>query len=233
MKLGIMQPYFIPYLGYFQLMNAVDKYIVYDDVNYIKQGRINRNNILINGAAHAVNILLDQASPNKHINEISLLKPEFNMKKLIKSFELAYSKAPYYNDVIKVVEDILFCEETNLALFLYNSFKVICNYLGIETELILSSSLNKDCSLKAERKVYHICEIMHADEYYNSIGGWELYDKEEFKKRGITLHFLKKNDGITYRQFGNDFVDNLSIIDVMMFNSKDEIQKLLQQYTLL
>lgn len=233
MKLGIMQPYFIPYLGYFQLMNAVDKYIVYDDVNYIKQGRINRNNILINGQAHAVNILLDQASPNKHINEIRLLNSEFNMKKLFRSFELAYSKAPYFADVIKVVEEILFFRETNLALFLYNSFKVICNYLAIETELILSSSLDKDCGLKAENKVYHICEIMHADEYYNSIGGWELYNKDEFKKRGITLNFLVKDENIIYPQFGNEFVDNLSIVDVMMFNSIDKIKKMLLQYKII
>ena len=232
-KLAVMQPYFFPYIGYFQVMNAVDKYIVYDDVNYIKGGRINRNNILVNGEAKPINLLLSGASPNKHINEIELLHDKIAEAKLLRSISLNYSKAPYFNTVYPMIEKIINDPEKNLAIFHYKTFKVLCEYMGITTELILSSDLKKDCSLKSAEKLYHICDIMNAGEYYNSIGGWELYSHEEFEKRGLKLHFLKANDDIRYMQFGNGFVPNLSIIDVMMFNSVEEIQHMLTQYTLL
>ncbi len=232
-KLAVMQPYFLPYIGYFQVMNAVDKYIVYDDVNYIKGGRINRNNILIGGQAKPINLLLVGASPNKLINEIELLHDKVQEGKLLKSISMNYAKAPYYADVFPIIEEIINDPEKNLAIYHYNTFKRLCAYMGITTELILSSSLDKDCSLKSAEKLYHICDIMNAGEYYNSIGGWDLYTHEEFEKRGLQLHFLKANDDISYKQFNNEFVPNLSILDVMMFNSVEEIQQLLTQYTLL
>ena len=231
-KLAVMQPYFFPYIGYFQVMNAVDKYIVYDDVNYIKGGRINRNTILVGGAAKPINLLLDGASPNKLINEIELLHDKVAEAKFLKTLTMNYSKAPYFETVFPMIEKIMNDPEKNLAVFHYNTFKVLCEYMGITTELILSSTLDKDCSLKSAEKLYHICEIMNAGEYYNSINGQELYSHEEFEKRGLKLHFLKANDDIVYKQFKNEFVPNLSIIDVMMFNSVEEIQKLLTMYTL-
>jgi len=231
-KVAIMQPYFLPYLGYFQVMNAVDQYVVYDDVNFIKGGRINRNEILANGQAQQINILLFKASPNKHINEITLLPDAIAREKLIKTITLNYNKAPYYETVFPLVKEILLYDESNLALFLYHSFQVICKYLGIKTELILSSDLKKDCSLKAEEKVYHICHLLQATDYYNSIGGKELYSHEEFEKQNLHLHFLTMNPDVKYKQFKNEFVPNLSILDVMMFNSVEEIQQLLQHYSL-
>lgn len=233
MKLGIMQPYFIPYLGYFQLMDAVDKYVVYDDVNYINRGYINRNSILINGEAKRIVLPLKEASQNKLINEIELFNPEEEMKKLYRMFQFAYAKAPYCKQVLELLGEILFVKEKNLALFLFHSLKLISKYMDMKTELILSSSLEKDCSLKAEHKIYHICKIMKATQYYNPAGGTALYNKSEFEKRGMELLFLEKNKDITYKQYGNAFVDNLSIIDVMMFNSKEECQMLLQRFKLL
>lgn len=232
-KLGIMQPYFVPYIGYFQLMNAVDKYIIYDDVNYIKGGRINRNAILINGESKPINLLLKEASPNKHINEIELLHDPIAESKMLKTIEMNYKKAPYFEKFFSIVESIIRNPEKNLGVYLYNSFQILCKYMNINTELILSSALNKDCSLKSAEKVYHICKIMNASEYYNSIGGWNLYSHEEFEKRGLKLFFLKLSDDFKYKQFGDHFVPNLSIIDVMMFNSVEKIQDMLGQYTLL
>lgn len=232
-KLAVMQPYFLPYLGYFQVMNAVDKYIVYDDVNFIKGGRINRNNILIGGQSKPINLLLVGASPNKLINQIDLLHDKVQEGKLLRTISMNYAKAPYFAEVFPIIEAIINNPEKNLAKYLYDSFKTLCAYMGITTELILSSSLDKDCSLKAADKLYHICDIMNAGEYYNSIGGWELYSHEEFEKRGLKLHFLKMNEDISYKQFGDDFVPYLSIIDVMMFNPVDKIQEYLNMYTLL
>lgn len=233
MKLGIMQPYFLPYLGYWQLMNVVDTYIVYDDVNYIKGGRINRNTILINREAKNINLILSGATPTKHINEILVNDSLVQKRKILSKIQMAYSKAPNYESVYPILEKIFLQQENNLAKYLYNSFKIVGEYLNIQTKILLSSELKKDSSLKGKDKVISICKLLGADEYYNSVGGMELYDKEEFAANGIKLSFLKMNDDIVYKQFNNEFVPYLSIIDVMMFNSQQECQEMLKRYTLI
>lgn len=232
MKIGIMQPYFVPYIGYWQLMNAVDKYVIYDDVNFIKGGWINRNRILVNGHPTYFNIPMIGASPNKKINEVEVNNDERLVAKNLRVIEGAYQKAPYYQDVYPLIETIVKCNKDNIAEYIADSFYTINSYLGIKTELIVSSTLKKDCSLKAQDKVLAICKELGATQYYNAIGGQQLYSYQSFAEHRIELKFLKPND-IVYRQFGDAFVSNLSIIDVMMFNSKEKIQQMLNQYTIL
>ena len=229
MKLGIMQPYFMPYIGYWQLMAAVDTYVVYDDVNYIKGGWVARNNILLNGQKHMFTITLNGASPNKLFNEITI-KDDF--KKFYRLIESAYKKAPYYEEVGALLERIYSFEDRSLGAFMLNSFQVVLDYLEIDTKLILSSSIEKDNSLKAKDKVKHICHILGADTYYNAIGGQDLYDKEDFKADGIDLHFVQTNLA-PYAQLAKEFVPGLSIIDVLMHNGKEGTKKLLKEYSLI
>lgn len=229
LKLGIMQPYFVPYIGYWQLMNTVDTYVVYDDVNYIKRGWINRNRVLVGGSPQYVNIELAGASQNKLINEIELVKDSGYAKRLLRTLELNYKKAPFFNDCMELLQKILENPQKNLALFLFDQISMIAEYLGISTKLILSSSLQKDCSLHGEDKILDICRCLHADEYYNAIGGKELYSRERFLQNEIALKFLE-TDNIVYKQFGDTFYSNLSIVDVMMFNSKKEIALLLDRF---
>lgn len=231
MKLGIMQPYFMPYIGYWQLMNAVDLYVVYDDVNYIKGGWINRNRILVNNTPTYINLPLIEASPNKKINEIEVDINSIIINKNIKKIELSYRKAPYYNEVYPLIEKILLCNEKSLPKFILNSFKLVAEYLDINTEFVLSSDISKNNELRAQNKVIDICKNLKADEYYNAIGGTELYDKNIFEQNGIKLSFLDTNK-IEYKQFNNEFVSNLSIIDVLMFNSKQEVKNMLKMYNL-
>lgn len=228
MILGIMQPYFMPYIGYFQLMKAVDKYIVYDDVNYIKGGWVSRNNILVNGEKRMFTITLNAASPNKLFNEIVIGD---NFKKLMKTLQLNYSKAPYFNASMALMEKIISYPDKQLSLFIANSFKEILDYLSIDTEILISSGIHKNNLLKGKDKVLHICELLKADTYYNAIGGQELYNKEEFKKHGINLFFLETQI-IKYPQQAKEFVPYLSFIDVLMNNSKEEINLLLDSYIL-
>ena len=229
--IGIMQPYFFPYIGYWQLMNAVDEYVVYDDVNYIKRGWINRNRILANGEPIFINVQLSKASQNKKINEIDIFDDPKAVKKLCYALELSYKNAPYFNDVYPLLDNIFSKMNGNLAQFLFTSIKDVCEYLGITTKLVLSSQLEKDNSLDAEAKIIDICKRLSGDRYINAIGGQELYCREHFDEVGIKLNFLKTGD-IVYPQYGNNYVPGLSIIDVMMFNSKDRIQELLNQYEL-
>ena len=225
-----MQPYFFPYLGYWQLLAAVDKYVVYDDVNYIKGGWIARNNILLNGQKHMITLPLDNPSSFKKINEIAITSNQKAREKLIRTIENAYKKAPYYTRLMPSIEKMILSCDSISELNTMSILK-ICEYLGVDTEIIVSSKLEKNNELKGQDKVIHIVKLLEGDTYYNAIGGQELYDKEVFASEGIQLSFLRSGD-ISYEQFGNEPVSGLSIIDVLMFNSVEETKKLLGQFQL-
>lgn len=232
MKLGIMQPYFMPYIGYWQLMNLVDRYVIYDDVNFIKGGWINRNRILVNGAPKYFNVPMLGSSSNILINEVRVDHNEAVIRKSLRSIEGAYRKAPYFDIVNPMLKEILWCGEDNIAKYIEHSFRVICKYLDIKTELVVSSDLDKDNTLKGQDKVLAICRLLGATEYYNAIGGQELYSYEVFREHGLQLNFVETKD-IVYQQFDNEFQPNLSMIDVMMFNPRDRIKEYLEAYTLI
>lgn len=221
-----MQPYFFPYIGYFQLMAAADIFVIYDDVNFIKQGWINRNRILLHNMPHYINLELSGASSFKKINEIGVRK-----NKTLKTIEACYKKAPYFSETFKIVESILMHEEPNLARFLEHSLRTLANELGISTRIVVSSGIAKNNDLKGQDKIIAICKALNAETYVNAIGGQELYDKAFFSKENITLKFIKSGE-VTYRQFSDNFFPWLSIIDVMMFNPPEKTKKLLQEYTL-
>lgn len=231
-KIGIMQPYFFPYLGYWQLMNAVDEYVIYDDVNYIKNGWINRNNILLNGNKHLLTLPLEGASPFLPINQIKITSNIIVKDKLLKTVEQAYKKAPFFNEVFPIIYAVIKEESCLIEKALETQFTLVNTYLDITTKLVISSHLEKNNNLAAEEKVIHICKLLNGTDYYNAIGGQHLYSKDDFAKENINLHFLKMNN-IEYPQFKNTFVPSLSIIDVMMFNSREQVKFLLEKYELI
>ena len=185
MKAGIMQPYFMPYIGYWQLMNAVDVYVIYDDVNFIKGGWINRNRILNGDNVQFINVPMNGASSFKHINQIEVREDKVYIEKSKKTIWNAYHKRPYFETVYPLLEDILEFENINLAKYLEYSIRKICKYLNIDTKLLISSGIEKDSSLKGEAKVIDICKRVGADIYYNAIGGRELYSLSHFEEKGV------------------------------------------------
>lgn len=227
-----MQPYFIPYIGYWQLINAVDKFVIYDDVNYIKRGWINRNRILADEKPQYFTIPLVDASQNKKINTIELALDSEQIQKKLRTLECTYKRAPYYQMIFPMMKKILIYKEKNMSLFIKNSLFIICDYLNITTELVVSSSINKDCELKGQEKILAICKQLNATEYYNAFGGQKLYSFNEFEKQGIELKFIKSQN-ILYKQFKHIFQPNLSILDVMMFNSKEQVKEMLEKYILI
>ena len=227
MKLGVMQPYFMPYIGYFQLMKAVDKYVVYDDVNYIKGGWVNRNHILINGEKEMFTVTLKKASQNKLFNEI-VIGDDF--KKLMKTLQLNYSKAVNFDQTMTLMKRIISFSDKRLAAFIANSFREIFSYLSIDTEILMSSDIPKDNSLRGKDKILQICEILGADTYYNAIGGQNLYDKKEFSEHGIVLNFVDTIPKVYSQLRTKEFVPYLSMIDVLMNNTKDEVNDLLDSF---
>ena len=231
MRLAIMQPYFFPYIGYWQLINAVDQYVIYDDVNFIKGGWINRNKILMNGESRLFTLHLNSASPNKLINEVQVKKDSILNKKLLRTITENYQQAPYFQNVFSIIEETLTQDEINLSKYLELHMQRICKYLNIHTELMSSSTLKKDNSLRGQEKIISICNLLNADTYINAIGGKELYSQKDFLEQNIRLFFLRTRD-IKYKQFKNTFVPHLSIIDVMMFISVEDIAQLLEEYDL-
>lgn len=231
MILGGNQPYFIPYIGYWQLINAVDVFLISDDYNYIDKGWVNRNRILENGKDQYFNIELDHASSNKKINQL-YVSNLFRADKKLLQLRTVYRKAPYFEEGYELMRKILECADKNLADFLEHSIRCVCEYLEIRTKLVRTSSIPHNDELKKEFRIFDQCRFVGADVYINAIGGQKLYSYEQFKEHGIKLGFIKTGD-IQYKQYGADFVPSLSIIDVIMFNSKEEIQQMLNKYTIL
>jgi len=233
MKIAVMQPYFFPYIGYFQLINAVDEFVIYDNIKYTKKGWINRNRILVNGKDSYISIPLKNDSDYLDIKDRYIAESWYTeKKKILNKITGAYNKAPNFGLVYKVIESCFSCEENNLFRFIYNSIRMINNYLEIKTHFTVSSDIIMDHELKAEMKVIEICRQKKAGTYINPIGGVELYDKKNFKSEGIDLHFIKPGS-IQYQQLNNDFIPWLSIIDVMMWNSKEQIQSYLNEFELI
>lgn len=230
MKIGVMQPYFFPYIGYWQLLKEVDIYVVFDDVNYINRGWINRNRILINGEIKNINLILNKASQNKKINEITIMNN--TMDKLFKKIHYAYVKAPFYKQNICIIDKILNNKKDNLSDFLFDSICMLNKALEINTKIVLSSNIAKNNELRGEEKILNICECLKADTYVNAIGGIKLYSAPKFKEHNIELKFLKSIP-IKYKQFDDNFQSNLSIIDVLMFNSITNVKEFLKSYDLI
>ncbi|MCZ4694014.1 hypothetical protein DWB61_03075 [Ancylomarina euxinus] len=230
MKLAIMQPYFFPYLGYIQLVNLVDKFVFYDDVNFIKNGWIARNRIISNtNSLQYFGVNLTQASQNKLINEIKIGNDSTRKLKTIKH---VYSRAPFFNDVYPLIEACLNDPVKTIAEMSANSVVKVADYLGIETEFEFSSKCYANSiDFGRSERIVAICKQEKASTYINSIGGVELYSKDYFKKFGINLQFLDANR-VTYNQFNKPFESNLSIIDVLMFNSLDRVKEYLNFFDL-
>ena len=229
MRIGIMQPYFFPYIGYWQLLAAVDTYVVYDDVNFIKGGWINRNRILVQGTPRYINVQMAGSSPNKLIKDVDVNPSKVWQKKLLSTIRMSYAKAPYFTEIFPVIQHIVCNQEKSLAKYLYLSLCEIKSYLDIKTRLILSSEIEQNRSLHGEERIIDICQRIGATEYINAIGGMEIYNEENFAKKGICLRFLQSVAN-PYRQFDYEYVPNLSLVDVLMFNGKGKTKDMLEQY---
>ena len=225
MQVAIMQPYFLPYIGYFQLIAAVDVFVVYDNIKYTKKGWINRNRMLQNGKGAIFTLPLKNDSDFLNVCQRSL-SSEFNRGKLLNQFKSFYRQAPYFYQTFGLIEEVVECPENNLFEYLHHSIVKISAHLGITTEIRKSSCIAIDHTLRNQDKVLALCEVIGATTYINSIGGIDLYSKEEFQHKGIVLKFFQSKP-YEYRQHGGEFVPWLSIIDVMMFNSPDALHSCL------
>lgn len=226
-----MQPYIFPYLGYFQLVYASDKFVFLDDVNFIKQGWINRNNILINNSPGLFTIPLNNSSSNKLILETQISNRSNWRNDFEKKIALAYKKAPFFQSAKELILSIIHHPTGIIGELAKQSIIAVSDYLNIKTEFVSSSTVYDNKELKGQERIIDICVKEHAVNYLNPIGGLALYNKEVFKEKSIDLFFIKSLSK-SYNQFSREFIPNLSIIDVLMFNDPEEINGYLKQYEL-
>lgn len=214
-KLAIMQPYFFPYLGYWQLMNAVDRFVIYDDVHYIKGGWINRNRILVHGAANFITMPLRGASSFRRICDIALVSAPRWRTDMLKTLDMAYRKSPCFAEVFPVIEKLITFETDRLAEILAHQLQTLARFMGLSTEFVVSSRRYGNDHLKGAARVLDICRTEGAQTYINAEGGQALYDARSFAAAGVELRFLRMR-AQPYPQRSSAFVPGLSIIDVLM-----------------
>lgn len=226
MKLAIMQPYFFPYIGYYQLVARSDLFVLYDDVNFIKGGWVNRNRLIISGAVKYFTLPLTNASSFIKINEINVSSNPKDFKKILDSIRFSYSKSPYFNEIFPLIESIINSNETNLSKIATKSIQEISSLLRLKTKFVVSSKRYDNAHLSSINRVLDICEQEEADVYVNLPGGKTLYDDESFNKKNITLEFISPNL-TSYKQTTETFNAGLSIIDVLMQNGVEKTAQLI------
>ncbi|MFM6938753.1 MAG: WbqC family protein [Aquirufa sp.] len=232
MSVAIMQPYFFPYLGYFQLVQAVDDFVFYDDVMFIKKGWINRNRILMQGKEFLFTIPLEKQSQNKTIRETNVAwGPEFPTK-LIVQLHAAYKKSPFFDQVMPRIEALFAQKPESMAELAGKSIELVWQYLGLEKRFHYSSELaDSQAEGRAERLI-HLTKKLGASQYINALNGQSLYEKDFFAAKGVDLSFIRPIL-LPYAQGkSNDFIPGLSMIDVLMWNDPNQIKLMLGNYTL-
>jgi hypothetical protein len=218
-----MQPYFLPYIGYWQLMAAVDTFVIYDNIKYTKKGWINRNRMLLNGEAATFSLPLAKDSDELDVVE-RRLADTFQRSKLLAQLEGAYRKAPHFTEVRPLLVQVVMHPEDNLFDYLWHSIVCVANHLELPTTLVRSSTIHIDHDLRAQDKVLALCQAAGAQTYVNAIGGLELYERPAFAAQGIDLQFLRST-WQPYPQWPNlPHVPWLSVVDVLMFNPLHKVK---------
>ncbi len=225
-----MQPYLFPYLGYVQLMQAADVFVVYDNAQFMKGGWINRNRILAANGPQTFTLQLSGASANKLINQIDIGS---NGPKILRTIEQTYAKAPHAAETLAFVERCFAFSDSNLAAFIANSLAELANLLDVTTQFRMASSLAFDNEKPAQEKVLSMCAALGATHYINAEGGRELYSHAPFNEAGIDLKFLVHTPTeYSQRRRGAAFEPRLSVIDALMNIGPTGIQGLLDDFTL-
>lgn len=224
---AVMQPYIFPYIGYYQLAFASDVFVIYDDVAFRKKSYINRNSILLKEKEKTFSLPILGASQNSLIKDLKYAGD----KKILKTIQHAYGKAPFYKDVIGLIVSIIESEERNVARLNEKSLRLVFEYLGIRRKFIFASELDYDREVDRADRLINLSKYFNCEQYINSLGGKELYDKKYFLEQGIQLKFIESKIK-PYSQISSTFVPYLSMIDILMNCGIEEIKQLMVSYKL-
>ncbi len=223
---AIMQPYFIPYVGYFQLINYVDSFVILDDAKYTKKGWINRNFLTINGEKKLISIPLSKASDYKKINEREISK-SYSPEKVFDLITQNYSKSPNWVLAKDLIQEIIFFEERNLSNFIVNSIKIICNFLDISTPIYISSQIPNLTFKSKEEKILKICNFFESSRYVNPFGGINLYNKSDFYDKNMELNFMLFEPSESSKA-SIPFLETISTLDLILKVDLDKLKNILK-----
>jgi hypothetical protein len=226
-----MQPYFFPYIGYFQLLAACDLFVVADDVQYIQQGWVNRNRILVHGAPAWITLPVAGADHSLPIHRREYVLEHRLANRIRRRIADAYRRAPHFARTMTLVDEVFDCRESGVASFNYHLLACVATRLSIDTPMRLASSIPREPGCEGQARVVDVCRRLGATTYINPSGGAALYNPNAFAKEGIHLRFLQ-SQAREYVQFGSPFVPWLSILDVLMFNDTKSVQEMLHEHRL-
>jgi len=235
MKAGIMQPYFLPYIGYISLIKHTDKFILLDEVQFIRHGWIERNRILKpNEGWQYIQVPLQKHHQVDLIKNIEINNDTEWEKKILAQIEHYKKKAPYYRQTFDLLQNIFSKKYTSIVELNKYSLQSVCEYLSIKTEIQVFSEMNLSIEpvLEADDWALNISKALNADEYINPPGGVSIFNKEKYEKANIALKFLKIEMKEYLQKSYPTFEPGLSILDVLMFNSVEEVNDLLDRYEL-
>lgn len=214
-SVAVMQPYFFPYIGYYQLLNYADYFVVLDDVSFRQRSWITRNQIRLHKNPFTFSIPIQNSSQNSLIKDLKLYHLDEWKKKFLKTIYHAYSKYPNFKDVNCLIQAILNFENNKLSEFLFNSILTTSNYLSIQTPILSSSDIGYDRNVGASDRMINICKSLNCDIYINLPGGKSIYNKQYFAENNIDLRFLE----------GKPKGSKISIIHDLMENSETDFKK--------
>lgn len=232
-----MQPYFMPYLGYFSLIKNTDDFILFDTVQFIRHGWIERNRILKpNGGWQYFQVpIIKENGRDTIIKEVKINNSEKWKSRILGQLQHYKKRAPYYNKVVELLDDIFKADYDDIVLLNKASLERVCKYLGVDSKISVFSEMSLDVApaTAPDEWALNICKAIDgADEYWNPVGGVSFFDKNKYRNAGIKICF-QEMILTPYRQLGNEFEPGLSIIDVMMFNSPESINEMLENYRIL
>jgi WbqC-like protein family len=233
-SVAVMQPYFFPYLGYLQLLAHVDVFVVYDDTQYVKQSWINRNRILEHGAPAYLTLPVASGSHRELICEKRLHAPRYHQRKLLPRIRHAYHAAPQLDSLSAFLEPLFAGADETIASFNVRVLRALQELLGLRSRLVLASERAYPRCRTAQERVILICLEEGGARYVNPIRARSLglYDQATFIEAGLELSYLSTNADIHYNQNGGPFVPDLSVIDVLMFNTPAQVRELLERFVL-
>ena len=232
MKTAIMQPYFFPYIGYWQLIHASDVFLILDDVHYIKRGWISRNRILCDGEEQFIINPVSHASQNALIQELEFINNPVQISDMEKTIAYAYRDAPCLPQMMELVHSVLWNPQNNIADYLEFQIRQVCRFLGIDTKILRSSQYRDSRHPAAEAGIIALSKTFSADEYINPIGGLSLYHKDAFEEAGMELRFLQTDFQALQRMTGHNYMD-FSIVHLIANYPAEQIRAMLDCYDLI
>ncbi len=240
-----MQAYFFPYIGYFQLINASEVFVIYENVSFRKGSWVTRNRILDKGKNKPIyiNLSVSKKSIGDIVSTVSLAQKKERVEAVDNLIYFNYKKAPFFDDVYPVLQNLLYCDEQNLHSYNAKLTEGICELLSIKTKIISDNSnciqIENELEEKAlesgnnvmTQRVIELCKYYGGNHYLNPIGGVELYSRKDFKNSNLKISFVK-SDPIVYNQFESPFIPSLSVIDVLMHAGIEKTRSFLNNFQL-